>query len=324
MPAPDASAPRRPDARCMALPPPPPGTPYHRLARTPAHRWWRAPLGTTFVLTASGILGNLLALLGTIAVAAATGNLDQDGFEPTGPAEVAYTLVVIACALPVVLLAARWIQRRRAGTVSSVLGRLRWGWLGTCLMLAVPMGALLIAVEGALAPNHSPTGGKWIGWEQFGPMMAMIMLLVPLQAAAEEYLFRGWFLQAIGAFFRTPWYPIAVQALLFAGAHGGQAGAGGLLMYCVVGAVAGVLAVRTGGLEASIALHVVFNIVALGLAAAGDALTVEFGDVPLTHGAGFSLVVMAYGAVVLIKAKRRRVEAVVPASAPSPEREPVA
>ena len=95
----------------------------------------------------------------------------------------------------------------------------------------------------------------------------MALLLVPLQAAAEEYVFRGWLLQAVGAYLRTPWVAIAFQAVLFAAAHGwgtrlGLPGPGRH------GRALGWLTVRTGGLEAAIALHVVNNLVAFTVAAA--------------------------------------------------------
>jgi membrane protease YdiL (CAAX protease family) len=45
------------------------------------------------------------------------------------------------------------------------------------------------------------------------------LLLVPFQAAAEEYLFRGWLLQAFGAFMRTPWPGILIGAAAFTALH---------------------------------------------------------------------------------------------------------
>ena len=50
--------------------------------------------------------------------------------------------------LPVTLAAARWVQRRPAGTLSSVTGRLRWRWLLTCLPVAFAAG---VALSGRIA-----------------------------------------------------------------------------------------------------------------------------------------------------------------------------
>src|SRR3982750_3704499 len=107
--------------------------PYHRLARTDAHRWWRPVLGTAFIVVA----GTVLALFGYLAYGAAAalaGRPHVAGEMPTFGAlgDLAMSFLIIATLLPVTLLAVRWIQRRRAGTLSSVTGRLRWRWLLTC------------------------------------------------------------------------------------------------------------------------------------------------------------------------------------------------
>jgi ascorbate-specific PTS system EIIC-type component UlaA len=63
---------------------------------------------------------------------------------------------------------------------------------------------------------------------------------------------------------------VGVPALLFAIAHGSQS-APVFVDRFAFGAVAGVLAVRTGGLEAGIAMHLLNNWLSLGLALAlGD------------------------------------------------------
>jgi hypothetical protein len=60
----------------------------------------------------------------------------------------ALSLLQIAVALPLVV---RWFGGRPAGTVASVTGRLRWGWLGTCLLLALPcVAGLLLTAQIAL------------------------------------------------------------------------------------------------------------------------------------------------------------------------------
>ena len=97
--------------------------------------------------------------------------------------------------------------------------------------------------------------------------LAVILLVVPLQAAAEEYVFRGYLQQAIGRWLRHPAFAILLPVPLFVLGHLydplGQAAVG---LFAVV---AGWLTWRTGGLEAAIALHVVNNLSAFLLALAG-------------------------------------------------------
>lgn len=202
----------------------PPGTPYHHLARTPTNRWWRLLLGTFFIL-AVGIAGFLAVYLGYVTVAELTGQPDDaDGMATFGPlGELALGFISIAVLLPVTLLAARLIQDRQAGTLSSVDGRIRWRWLTICLPVAAVAIILFMTGGTALAVLTGEESGLDVplaGWVPFLTSTAVLFLVVPVQAAAEEYVCRGWLLQGLGAWFRGPWVPIAVQALVFAALHG--------------------------------------------------------------------------------------------------------
>lgn len=152
----------------------------------------------------------------------------------------------------------------------------------------------------------------------------MIVLLVPFQAAAEEYVFRGWMLQAVGActlenakrrvgralsvVFRTPWPGIVVGSALFTSGHGYTGW--GILDIFAFGAIAAWLAVRTGGLESSIALHVLNNLMAFLLPAAVGELDIEQGGVPWQVVVADIVPMVLYAAAVVWLARRMRVQTV--------------
>ena len=83
-----------------------------------------------------------------------------------------------------------------------------------------------------------------------------------MQAAGEEYLFRGLVLQALGSTRLPTWVCCVVSAALFATAHG-QFDPPLFADRFVLGVVFAFLVVKTGGLEASIAVHTVKNIAGL-------------------------------------------------------------
>ncbi|OQD56051.1 CAAX protease family protein [Streptomyces phaeoluteigriseus] len=311
------------------LPAPPPGLPaeplgYHRLARISArHRWWRPVLGTLFVAVTYTVTVGLLYVL-VSAVGVARGYREgPDGTVEFGPVTTtAVDLTMLAVAIPLVLLAVRWIGRRPAGTVSSVTGGLRWRWLGRCLLVALPILALTTGAM-LLLPAQDGPEQQWAGWAVFGPALAMLVVLVPLQAAAEEYAFRGWLIQAVGAFLRSPWPAIVPQAVLFAAAHGWGT-PWGFADLVVFGAVAGWLTVRTGGLEAAIGLHAVNNLFAFAAAAfVVDGLESDdtAADAPWELVALDLTGVALYTAAVLWLARRHRPARTAPAalsSVPAP------
>ncbi|MFF8974516.1 CPBP family intramembrane glutamic endopeptidase [Streptomyces sp. NPDC014995] len=281
---------------------------YHRLARVSArHRWWRPVLGTLFVAVAYVLVVGLLDVL-LYALGSARGYPEApEGTVEFGPVSgTAVDLLMLAVAIPVVLLAVRWIGRRPAGTVSSVTGGLRWRLLGWYVLVALPVLALTTGVMFLLPGDDGPPS-RWAGWETFAPALAVLVVLVPLQSAAEEYVFRGWLTQAVGGFLRSPWWAIVPQAVLFAAAHGWGT-PWGFADLVVFGGVAGWLTVRTGGLEAAIGLHAVNNLFAFGLSAAVvDGLRSDdtAADAPWQYVVLDVAGIALYAAAVLWLARRR-------------------
>ena len=101
--------------------------------------------------------------------------------------------------------------------------------------------------------------------------LLVIAFLTPFQAAGEEYLFRGYLTQAFGGLFHRAWVAVLVPAFLFGLAHGLGQSVPVFFDRFAFGLVAGTLVVLTGGLEAGIAMHVLNNWLAFGLALAyGD------------------------------------------------------
>ncbi|PZG91249.1 CPBP family intramembrane metalloprotease domain-containing protein [Streptomyces sp. NTH33] len=284
---------------------------------TPHHRWWRPLLGTLLLVLGWFLFAVFFYVL-TDELGRAAGYPElPDGEVDFGPVlGTALDLTFIALALPLVLLAVLWPGRRPAGTVASVTGRLRWRWLAWCLLAAVPATLLLTVVAFFLPDDQSGSeaDGVWVGWGTFLVSLAMLAVLVPLQSAAEEYLFRGWLLQAAGALVRFPWLVVLPQAALFAAAHGWGT-PWGFADLLVFGLVAGWLTIRTGGLEAAIALHVVNNLLAFGLSAAvvdGLASDETAADAPWQLAVVDMAVILVYALIVLWPARRRSPQNVSP------------
>jgi membrane protease YdiL (CAAX protease family) len=151
---------------------------------------------------------------------------------------------------------------------------MRWRFFFVCLMLAVVALVAQILV-GFLIPSGSEAGqGGHLNDFTLGTALSalVVLLTTPLQATGEEYLFRGYLLMAFGSLFRNRWVAIVVTATLFALAHGVQ----NFPLFFdrfAFGLIAGWLVTKTGGLEAGIALHILNNFLAFGIALAYGDLT---------------------------------------------------
>ena len=306
----------------------PPGEPFHRLARIERRRWWRSPYEVLALLViAIVVVGVVMGSWEAIHIALGGGEADLDGDQlfPNQTEDIAAELVLIGLLLPAVLLTVRLVGRRPAGSVLSVVGRLRWRWLMLCTLPALACTLLsygISIVVDWIWPVEAEAEGSWIGWDAFWLPAVLIVLLVPVQSAAEEVVFRGWLLQLVGASgsgrrggsgfvrrwraaLRSPWPAIVVSSAAFAAGHEYTAWA---LADLVVWAMAmGWLAVRTGGVEAGIAFHATGNLAAF-------LLPVAFGLYDDTQGAGsWDLLVydvppsLVYLLAVTWLARRRRV-----------------
>lgn len=170
----------------------------------------------------------------------------------------------LAMLIPISMGLVLLLHRVNPGVLSSVLGKLRWGWLAVSLI--VGFASLWVVL---LAQNLTQPGGPgFLLSPQPGAMtfIAVVLFTTPLQAAAEEYFFRGYLMQALGSMVTSPWFGIVASAAMFTLFHGSLDPALVLDRFAF-GVLAGWLVVRTGGLEAGIAAHVANNVSSFGIAA---------------------------------------------------------
>jgi membrane protease YdiL (CAAX protease family) len=166
----------------------------------------------------------------------------------------------IASLIPITFVVIMIVHRVRPRWLGSVGPGLRWNYLLISLGIAAVALAAVFALSTLVGPevNFRPQDQYWI-------FLIIILLTSPLQAAGEEYLFRGYLLQAIGSVVRTPWFGVLVSSLIFALFHGTQ----NLPLFfdrLAFGLLAAILVYRTGGIEAPIAAHVINNVYAFGIA----------------------------------------------------------
>lgn len=249
-------------------------TPYHRLAReSPDFAHWRLPVAAltgiglyglvSGLLVAAWFVGLLLAGVDAdtwLALAGTSIALDQ-------PSVLAFQLISIALLIPCVLAPVAVFWRRHVGFLHSVEGHVRWVWLARCCALAFAVVAASLGLTVVVAAlTGDPVRVESLDGTRVATI-AIVLLVVPFQAAAEEYVFRGGLLQLVGSWTRWSAVPVVVTSLLFAAGH--LYNVWGLVSVFLFGVVAAVMTIRTGGLEAAIALHVANNVVLMVLDALG-------------------------------------------------------
>lgn len=278
--------------------------PYHLIHLGGRRGWWRPVVGVLLLLFTVFLVSGVVWLmpfavwyaltLGSAQEVADAITALADLNDPT-PASLAYLNLILATAIPAAWLASA-VHGLKPRWLASVRPRIRWRYFAVCLGLSVVALAITMLVSLVLPEQAGSevSGGLNEFTTQTREFLLVVLLLTPFQAAGEEYLFRGYLLQAAGG---LGWrlgektsaaVGIAVSSLLFALAHGAQDPPIFFDRFAF-GVVAGTLVVLTGGLEAGIAMHVLNNFLAFGLALAfsdmGSALNPTGGswwNIPVT------------------------------------------
>lgn len=253
---------------------------YHQLHHARGRKVWKSVVGALLAGFVGFIVVPVLWLVVFVLVGVVFIDRDPEQFmeEVSGlasmtPWTMAFLFLTLASLIPTVWAVNKLMHGLGLGWVTSVFGRMRWKYFLVCLGLAVLALAATLMVS-ALTPQDAMDVGP-TEVNDFTrttlDFLLLVVLLVPLQAAGEEYLFRGYLTQACGGLFSAPWVSrtvaVVVPAFLFALAHGAQ-DPPIFFDRLAFGLVAGVLVIVTGGLEAAIAMHVLNNYVAFSLALA--------------------------------------------------------
>ena len=247
----------------------PGGVPYTRVLATSLSSPVLSLLGITLGLMTFVVAAPLISQGLALGYWLAVGSPGEfaDTYRALTAYELPFGLVVghlgIAALIPLAAALVLFVHRARPGCLSSVTGRLRWGWLGVCTAIAFGVLGLLLVVQSTVDADATfalnPQSGWWVFW-------LVMLLTTPWQSAAEEYFFRGYLMQSLGSLVSSPWFGIVISAAVFTLFHS-STNLALVLDRFAFGVLAGWLVVRTGGLEAAIGAHIANNVSAFGLAA---------------------------------------------------------
>ena len=224
---------------------------YLDLALLGKNAWWRYALGA-LIITVSWLGLGLVpyTLLGIAGV-----------FDPR--------LDFIAINLSIFLMfgglaaTVKWLHRRPLMSLITPHARIDWQrmkrgaivWLAIAAALSI-MEFLFFGERFYLSFNAA----------RFFPFLLLVLLLTPLQCAAEELVFRGYAMQGLARLTRNPALIAILSSLIFTLPHllNPEAQRHGLLImganYFAIGMLLATIALRDGRLELAIGVHAANNV----------------------------------------------------------------
>ena len=166
-----------------------------------------------------------------------------------------FTDLVVIAIIPSLYIATKIVNDRPFSSYASSRGG--WNFKLYFKALIIPLICYIIY----LSVDTFIKGPE--GTYHFSLLFLIISLIsIPLQCIAEEYVFRGLFMQTFGSWFNIPVLAVALQAIIFAASH--SYNLLGIFEVLVSGLIMGFFAWKTNGIEVSSALHTANNF-SLGL-----------------------------------------------------------
>lgn len=230
----------------------PSGVEYHRVLADDHRRIGRGVLAIVLLLAGLvffSLVANWLSAL-----------TDKElGNSPTDytPLRHAGSMIGLALLIPWSMVIQRWLYGVPAASLHSVASRFRFDLLGKSLLVFGPAWLFVNAI-GFLGPVEE------VPWSHTDliAMFLITLVLTPLQAAGEEYGFRGLIFRIIGSWTRSRRVGlvagVVVTSLAFTAMHG-STDPYIITWYLTLWICLSIITWRTGGLEVAIVLHAVLN-----------------------------------------------------------------
>lgn len=234
----------------------PPGREYHRVFAGEERRIGRGVLAIALVVV--GLFGaiQVLYLIGRGIEGLVAGG-DGDAYAPI---PFAATLIATALLIPWSMFLQRWLYGVPAASLHSVVSRFRFDLFGRSALAITPLFLIALGINEYLEPQGTAA------WSHRDLVLFFILavLLVPVQAAAEEYAFRGLLARVAGSWVHgrraSLALSIVVPGVVFSVIH--TAGDPWWNVFYIVFSIAtGLITWRTGGIEVAVVIHAAVNVI---------------------------------------------------------------
>ncbi|MFK7972702.1 MAG: lysostaphin resistance A-like protein [Bacteroidia bacterium] len=239
--------------------------------------WWRYII-MLLVVVLLGIftIGSILSLaimfifaddwqeaLKALAQAQSSG-IDMENMGMAPGASLGVVVASFAAGLAALLLFVKPLHGRPFQSIITGAKRIRWKRIGIGFGLWLGISIVLEIVNYSLAPADYTLvfdGAK------FWPALIAAIILLPLQTSFEEIGIRGYMMQALGVWWRSPFLALLVSSLFFGLLHFANPevasyGPSIMIYYIGTGVFLGLITLMDEGLELALGVHFANNLYA--------------------------------------------------------------
>lgn len=232
------------------------------------HEFWRYIVGFLVVFIGSQLVGSM-----PLMMAVAIKTMQNGGLELTNTMDIFSAfepnIMLLFLLFPFVIgflglkLWMKPMHNQPFRTLNNVSGKLNWKKVFFAFFLWASVSIVLMVTDYFLNPEDYELNFK------FGPFLLLLLLvivLMPLQTSFEEYMFRGYLMQGIGALAKNRWVPLVTTSVIFGLMHLGNPEIGkigyiAIIAYLGSGFFLGIITLMDEGLELALGFHAANNMV---------------------------------------------------------------
>lgn len=242
---------------------------YIKQAYKGNNEWWRYLL-TLFIAFMAQVIGSLpLGIIVAVKSLPSSAVSDfQNSLDPT-ILGLSQNVGLIVLMIPMVLtffalvLSMRYIHGQTLKNIFTSANKFRW----KNFIFALAFWGGLLIVSDLITYQIQPENYVFnFNPSSFYQLLLIALLMIPLQAGAEELLFRGNLMQGLGVLTKSRFIALLLTSIAFGLMHYGnpevkEFGFGISMAYYIgFGLLMGLLVIFDGGLEMPLAIHAINNI----------------------------------------------------------------
>jgi len=228
--------------------------------RSGKNGFWRYFLTVMVIVVVVIIIGVIVGLIYLLV----TGNIDINQMSPISSLLV--NMSIFPAILLVLFLSVRFLHQRRFKSLITPQPKIAW----RRMLLSGGLWLIISALSDIVTALWvTPGNYSWsFNSKSFIPFAILALILIPIQTSTEELVFRGYLMQAFSLLTKHPWIPLVLSSVIFASLHlsNPEVAAYGFAwmipFYLGMGLILGWITLYTGGLEASLGVHIANNLYA--------------------------------------------------------------
>ena len=228
--------------------------------------WWRYFIGccVVFIATQIGSIPFIIAIFSKVGVEGSS-QIDQSTMMTVlGDSNLTlfYFLIPFLFGLLGLFIVVKFIHKQTLLSLTTSRKKIDFSKIGVSFLVACLIVLFWTLTAYLISPEDFLFNFKL---KPFLILAIISILLIPVQTSMEEYLFRGYLMQGIGAIVKNKWIPLLITSLLFGFLHYwnpeiDKLGNLSIIFYVLTGLFLGVITLMDKGMELAIGFHAGNNV----------------------------------------------------------------